>query len=267
MSALFHLVSCGYHYVHPGGLAIDRPRGAGNFAFVFFRSKSEVIVEGVRTIVPSGTHILFHPESSHRYAGIEPPFVNDWLHCEGAGMEEWLRDIHYPINQPVKAIDSHLISRCIIELQRISSHGGQLAASILDLELRSLFMKICNSKGGWTLPEGQNHYYGAFVDLRSELHNSPQIRVSVEELAARVNMSKSYFQHVYKQFFGVSVMADIIRGRLEYAQYLLVNSRLSVAEISVICGYDNDTHFMRQFKKFIGVTPRGYRVSSLEKKP
>ncbi|MDE6788835.1 MAG: AraC family transcriptional regulator, partial [Ruminococcus sp.] len=29
-----------------------------------------------------------------------------------------------------------------------------------------------------------------------------------------------------------------------------------------MCGYDNEEHFMRQFKKIVGVTPTGYRRKS-----
>jgi AraC family transcriptional regulator of arabinose operon len=81
----------------------------------------------------------------------------------------------------------------------------------------------------------------------------------VEQIASRVNLSKSYFQHIYKELFGCSVVSDIINGRLEYAKYLLGNSSLSIAVISKMCGYENDTHFMRQFKRFVGVTPSQYR--------
>jgi AraC family transcriptional regulator of arabinose operon len=55
------------------------------------------------------------------------------------------------------------------------------------------------------------------------------------------------------------VVIDIINSRLEYAKYLLVNSSLSIAAISKMCGYENDTHFMRQFKKFVGLTPSQFK--------
>ena len=66
---------------------------------------------------------------------------------------------------------------------------------------------------------------------------------------------QSYFQHIYKELFGCSVVTDMINRRLEYAKYLLQNSSLSIAAISKMCGNENDTHFMRQFKCFVGVTP------------
>ncbi|MHA2856026.1 helix-turn-helix domain-containing protein [Paenibacillus lautus] len=74
-----------------------------------------------------------------------------------------------------------------------------------------------------------------------------------------MNMSRSYFQHKYKQIFGISVINDIILNRLGYASYLLKNTSYAISHISGICGYENDVHFMRQFKKYVGLTPSEYR--------
>jgi AraC family transcriptional regulator of arabinose operon len=83
--------------------------------------------------------------------------------------------------------------------------------------------------------------------------------MTVEQIASRINLSKSYFQHIYKELFGCSVVSDMIYSRLEYAKYLLKNSSLSVSAIAKMCGYENDTHFMRQFKRFEGITPSQFR--------
>ncbi|MFD2329658.1 helix-turn-helix transcriptional regulator [Cohnella sp. GCM10020058] len=259
---MLELLSCGYHYVHPDGLTIDRPRGAGNYAFVFFKSLAEIVVDGRSISVEPGTHIIFGPDTSYLYRHLELPFVNDWFHCIGNDIEQLLTELDYDLNEPVKAVDDLQISRGVMELRRIQSNGGRLAGRILDTELRGFLMKLANATQAAPLPEKVSGYYGAFVDLRSALYNAPHERTTVEELAARVNMSKSYFQHSYKQFFGVPVMTDMIAARLEYAKYLLKNSRLSVSDVSDLCGYDNDTHFMRQFKKYVRVTPKHYRHAS-----
>ena len=34
---------------------------------------------------------------------------------------------------------------------------------------------------------------------------------------------------------------------------------MSIRSLSDFCGYDNELHFMRQFKKFVGMTPTEYR--------
>ena len=78
-------------------------------------------------------------------------------------------------------------------------------------------------------------------------------------MAADVNMSRSYFQHLYSEVFGVSCMADVISGKIEKAKEILSETGCTVSQVASMCGYDNDEHFMRQFKKIVGVTPTKYR--------
>ncbi len=238
---------------------MDRPAGAGNYAFVFFRSHSEVVLGGRMLAAEKNSYIIFGPATSHLYREVEKPFVNDWFHCDGNDISEFLAQLNHPLDTLIKAVDPLLITRCIQELHSISRLGGPLRDQIVDSDIRTLFMKLSNLRERADLPDKSSRYFCQFSELRGELYSSPQTHQPVEKIAARVNMSKSYFQHLYKELFGCSVVSDIINSRLEYAKYLLGNSSLPVAAISKMCGYDNDTHFMRQFKRFVGVRPSQYR--------
>lgn len=259
---MIRLVSLGYHYSHRDGIMIDRPTGAGNYAFVFFKSRAEVSVNGHSEYVDKNHYIVFSPNTTHYYRDLEKPFVNDWFHCEGSCLEQLLDQLDFPLDKPVKAIDPHMISKRIMELQNTVREEGPFSGQIVDLELKSLLMRLGNSQAKTSVPEKAGRYFLPLSQLRNELYSSPSIRLSVEELASRVNLSKSYFQHIYKELFGCSVMTDMINGRLEYAKYLLINTQLSVAEIAKLCGYENETHFMRQFKKFVGMRPSRYKAAA-----
>ena len=63
----------------------------------------------------------------------------------------------------------------------------------------------------------------------------------------------------YKQFFGLSCQQDMINARLKFAKYYLQNSDMNIGSLAGFCGYENELHFMRQFKKFTGLTPSEYR--------
>lgn len=256
---MIELSSCGYRYIHPNGIMIDRPHGSGDYAFVFFRSRAEVVVAGSRTICNRDCYILFGPKTPHLYRESDLPFVNDWFHCTGEGVSELLNELRLPLDTLLPATDPSLISRSITEMHRIRKTGGPLMQRILDAEIRSLLMKLSNLHE-MSLTEKQGRYFRQFSELRDELYNSPQRHYTVDMLAAKLNLSKSYFQHLYRELFGCSVITDMIHGRLEYAKYLLRHSAYSVSTIASMCGYQHDTHFMRQFKKFVGVTPGHYKA-------
>lgn len=256
---MLKLFSCGFHTIHHEGIIRNRPKGSGHYTFVFFNSNAEVKLHDNTIIIEKNTFIFFQPQTPYSYRELERPFINDWFHCNGDDFQEFLQELNFPLDTPVEASDPLLISRCIMELQNIYRLDGPLRDRIIDCDLRSFFMKLSDLRER-TAPHQLKRYYLRFTELRNDLYRPPHQNVSVTELAARLNLSKSYFQHIYKELFGCSVMTDIINSRLEHAKYLLDHSEMSVTQIANSCGYENDTHFMRQFKKFVGTSPRQYRL-------
>ncbi|MEJ8304172.1 AraC family transcriptional regulator [Saccharibacillus sacchari] len=259
---MLQLVSCGSRFTHREGISIERPQGAGNYAFVFFRSRAEVKVNGRIEQAEPNSCILFSPNSDHAYRDLEKPFVNDWIHCEEQELKMWLERLDFPVDRLIVSADPVLVPRCVLDVQHAEREEGPYRDEIIDLELRGLFAKLANGLARDAVPARTNRYAESLVQLRSDLYGSPDARMSVESLAERVSLSKSYFQHLYKELFGCSVVTDMIRGRVEYAKYLLGSTRLSVGEIGRLCGYENETHFMRQFKQVTSVTPGAYRKTN-----
>lgn len=72
-------------------------------------------------------------------------------------------------------------------------------------------------------------------------------------------MSKSNFQHLYKKYFGVAFMQDLINSRIEHAKMLLLNTNLTSTAIAEQCKYKNYAHFARQFKEIVLMTPIPFR--------
>lgn len=79
-------------------------------------------------------------------------------------------------------------------------------------------------------------------------------------------MSRSSFQHLYKELFGISAITDVILSRIDHAKYLLSTTDIPIKKISEMCGYNNDIHFMRQFKKVTEITPTKYREEEKKKR-
>lgn len=257
---MIQLTSCGYNYVHEDGIVINRPTGAGDYAFVFFKSKSELVLDGTPFIVEKNSYVLMSPHTPHLYRHLDKPFINDWFHCSGSGLESFLNEIGFPLDSPMQAEDPFMISKCIMDLNNLSRQNSIHKDRIADCDLQSLFMKMSDLQNRTAALDSSIRYLLPFSKLRNELYSSPNAAYTVDSLASSVNMSKSYFHHIYKELFGCSVITDLINARLDYAKYLLNNSTFSVTVIAKMCGYENSTHFMRQFKKFVGVTPSEYKA-------
>lgn len=104
---------------------------------------------------------------------------------------------------------------------------------------------------------------GQFKRIRREMHKAPELDWNLTELSKRLNISKSYVQKLYKEHFGISYIDDLIDARISMAKQLLTTTDLRISEVASSCGYQNATHFMRQFKNKTGISPSEFRNNSL----
>ena len=84
-------------------------------------------------------------------------------------------------------------------------------------------------------------------------------RVSLPELANRLNMSYINFRRKFKDQVGLSPGAWLIKKRVERASQLLKSEEFSVKNISEFLGYPDVYTFSKQFKKETGIAPSEYR--------
>ncbi len=86
--------------------------------------------------------------------------------------------------------------------------------------------------------------------------------ISIEQLAQMAHLSRSYFMYCFKKMVGISAMEYIIQLRIKLACEMLRNSTAPSLEIAFACGFQNLSNFNRQFKKYVGYTPKQYRGST-----
>ncbi len=83
--------------------------------------------------------------------------------------------------------------------------------------------------------------------------------ISRKDIESLVHLNEDYLNRVYKQSTGYSLMEYIQYYRIMVAKRMLVNSKMSIGDISTQIGYDSPAYFSKIFKKFTGVTPAEYR--------
>lgn len=92
-----------------------------------------------------------------------------------------------------------------------------------------------------------------------ELHYSEPMTVA--DMADRAGFSESHFMRFFKETFGVSFITYLNDYRLSMAARLLLSTEENILEISQQVGFENLSHFNRQFKKKYSKTPKEYRIN------
>jgi len=83
--------------------------------------------------------------------------------------------------------------------------------------------------------------------------------VTLEEIAAAANISRSEAGCCFKAFMGCSPMDALVQYRLRIAYRLLSDKSMTLQQIGYTCGFNSVNYFSRQFKKKYGYAPGKYR--------
>jgi len=83
--------------------------------------------------------------------------------------------------------------------------------------------------------------------------------VSVPAMAKRAGLSTSQLQREFRRLFRMSPSEYVMRLRLQLARRQLTESNDAVGTIAQACGFYDQSHFTRAFKKYTGLTPLAYR--------
>ncbi len=89
------------------------------------------------------------------------------------------------------------------------------------------------------------------VDLRRVL--------SLSMMARSVNLSTSRFYYLFNSEIRMPPARYLRIVRMQAAKDLLETTFLSVKEIVALAGFNDESHFVRNFKKLYGVTPSEHR--------
>ncbi len=79
--------------------------------------------------------------------------------------------------------------------------------------------------------------------------------VSLDELAALVQLSRSYFCRAFKATVGVTPYQWQLNARVHHAKSLILKGDMPLAQIALEAGFADQAHFTRVFRKFEGVCP------------
>lgn len=107
--------------------------------------------------------------------------------------------------------------------------------------------------------------YGTLLDTAKEyiLQNYDKDDISLNAVAASVNLSPSHFSTIFSQETGETFIEYLTRVRMEKAKELLRCSNMKSTEIAYAVGYKDSHYFSYLFKKTQGCTPKEFRMKGL----
>jgi AraC family transcriptional regulator len=81
---------------------------------------------------------------------------------------------------------------------------------------------------------------------------------TIAQLAQECGLSSGYFARAFRRTMGAAPHQWLMKKRIERAQDLLL-AGLGLAEVAIVCGFVDQSHFTRVFAKLKGCTPGQWR--------
>ena len=83
--------------------------------------------------------------------------------------------------------------------------------------------------------------------------------LSLQDISDALFLSPSHIEHLVYEEYGCGVISLFHKLKIDHAQMLLHFSNLSIGEISIQLGYEDQSYFSRIFKKYTNLSPRDYQ--------
>ncbi len=83
--------------------------------------------------------------------------------------------------------------------------------------------------------------------------------ITLEEISDQANMTVPSFCRFFKKKSGKNFTRFVNEYRLVHASKLLSEETLSISQVCLECGFNNFSHFNKEFKIFTGKSPSAYR--------
>jgi AraC family transcriptional regulator len=117
-------------------------------------------------------------------------------------------------------------------------------------------------------PEGVSDQRGRFLAWQARkvhryIDEHISDNLSVSDFAALLGLSQAHFSRSFKRTFGEPPYAFVIRRRLERAIQYMLETDLSQSDIALRCGFVDQPHLCKNFRRALGHTPAAWRCACL----
>lgn len=90
--------------------------------------------------------------------------------------------------------------------------------------------------------------------------------ISLKDVASYLGLNPSYFSSKFKAYHNVGFSEYLRNTRITHAEWYLIETNLSLSDISAECGFCNSNYFGDIFKQVNGISPSEFRKNNKPKK-
>lgn len=230
-------------------------------------------IEGAKYALSANDSVLIPPDSTHSYFSENGNESRAFVICfeclsqplkSLSGISFNLTGTAYQCMKLVISEYRHTFSTDENEQLQLLGNpnfGGQQAIIVqLEYLLICLLRMLSAEKNPEIVFLNEERFYQDLVDLIIDyFKENIQRKISLEELCARFNYSRSFLCKTFREQTGETLFSYFNRLKIDEAKRLLKRTEHTVSEISEKLGFSEVKYFGASFKKTVGKSPTEYR--------
>lgn len=207
-----------------------------------------------------GEGFLIFPEQVNTYvADMDEPWEYIWVEFDGMRVKEDLELAGLSMSSPIyRSRSTELREKMVEEMRYLVANRDASAFHLIGHTYLFLDYLLRSVEHIQSAPASrlQDFYIHEAIDFVKQNYGSD---ISVEDMARRAGLNRSYFGKVFKSAMGKSPQQYLIGYRMTKAAEMLKLTTLPIGEVARAVGYPNQLHFSRAFKGAYGISPRDWR--------
>lgn len=168
---------------------------------------------------------------------------------------------HHPIsNYLLFHLEGELEIENLIENMIITMRKREINSdSLIQYSMGLVFLYLMNNVDNLTIDTSNNMQDAVMQSIVNYIDTHYKI-ATLQKISEDFHRSMSALSKMIKQKTGSTFQELLQQKRFEKATALLIETNLSIDEIIVAVGYENQSYFYRKYKEKYGMTPREYRI-------
>lgn len=146
----------------------------------------------------------------------------------------------------------------IIQESKENNIENNIALKVYFLELLLMINKF-HGKSNHVEFDHPSELHKKISEIISYINLNYMHDIGLDTVAREFFLSTAHLSRAFKKITGFSFIEYLNNLRIKEAQKLLLETKLSISEISTKVGYQSSTHFGRMFKAITGNSPREYK--------
>lgn len=238
---------------------LNRQRSDCLFFMLVISGKGIVEYDGKTHNVTKGQCVFINSEKPHNYmADSKDPWEVIWISFGGEASRFYYskftgKEFCIFIPMSFDYVQTIMIKIIINNINKLYEYEIINAKLITDL-MTAIITNYCIYE-----EDNLNKVKNKIFYVRDYLDNNFTNSISLDHLSEKFFISKFYLTREFKKEFNTTIIQYTLAKRIEYAKELLTYTNKSIEEISVKCGFSDQSYFSRQFKKSENMTCLAYR--------